>query len=69
METNINVSAYCAELKAGIRRVNELTEDYRVFVTNGDNGMAAMTKGQLESARSYLEGMIVAHDMLMEDTK
>ncbi len=60
----MNTSAYTAELKAGIRRVTELTDDYRTFLTQGDNGMAAMTKGQLEAARSYLEGMVVAHDLL-----
>jgi hypothetical protein len=57
-------SDYTAELKTGIRRVNELTNDYRTFVTQGDNGMAAMTKGQLEAARAYLEGMVAAHDLL-----
>ena len=62
-------SAYVKELKAGIARVSELTTNYTNCVRDRQHGMAAICKGELESARAYLHGLTVAHDLLTEEKK
>ena len=69
MKADVNVSAYCAELKAGITRVSDLTHSYTHLVRRGEHGMAAIVRGELDQARAYMTGMVAAHDMLMEDAE
>ena len=39
-------------LKQGIQRVQELTNQYELYLKQKDHGMAAVTRGELSAARA-----------------
>ena len=60
------MSKYTDACKAGIQRVNQLTADYADCLEKGQHGMAAVIRGELTAARSYLHGLTDAGDMLIK---
>lgn len=58
------MSKYTDACKEGIQRVNDLTADYQEALLAKDHGLAAVIRGQLGSARSYLQGLSDAGEML-----
>ena len=59
-------SAYTKALKEGITRVSDLTHNYTYLVRRGEHGLAAIVRGELDSARAHMTGMVLAHDLLMQ---
>jgi hypothetical protein len=51
------MSDYTDALKKGMQRVNQLTSDYAEALEKGQHAMAAVIRGELSAARSYLQGM------------
>lgn len=60
------MSTYTDALKQGMQRVNKLTTDYADALENGQHGMAAIIRGELTAARSYLQGMSDAGELLID---
>ena len=60
------MSAYTDALKQGMQRVNQLTSDYADCLEKGQHAMAAVIRGELSAARSYLAGMTDAGDLLID---
>lgn len=58
------MSKYTEACKAGIQRVHQLTSDYAECLEKGNHGMAAVIRGELSAARSYLQGLSDAGEML-----
>lgn len=61
------MSAYTEALKQGMQRVNQLTEDYAKYLEISQHGMAAVVRGELESARAYLQGLTDAGDYFIDE--
>ena len=59
------MSAYTDALKKGMQRVNDLTADYAECLEKGNHGMAAVIRGELSAARSHLQGMTYAGEVLL----
>jgi hypothetical protein len=59
-------SKYTEALRAGMERVHKLTADYADCLEKGQHGMAAVIRGELSSARSNLEGLTEAYELLQE---
>ena len=51
------MTTYTDALKRGMQRVNTLTADYEVALRVKDHGLAAVVRGELSAARSYLQGL------------
>lgn len=60
------MSIYTDKLKDGMRRVTHLTHDYEVYLKTKQNGMAAVTRGELMAARAYLQGLTDAGEVLFD---
>ena len=58
------MSEYTDALKQGMQRVNQLTSDYAECLEKGQHGMAAVIRGELTAARSYLQGLTDAGDLI-----
>lgn len=59
------MSKYTDALKAGMERVNDLTTSYADALEQGQHGMAAVIRGELSAARSYLQGMTDAGEFFL----
>ena len=60
------MSEYTDKCKEGIQRVNDLTADYQAALLAQDHGLAAIIRGQLSAARSYLQGLTDAGELLLD---
>lgn len=60
------MSDYTDALKQGMQRVNQLTSDYAEALEKGQYGMAAVIRGELTAARSYLQGMTDAGELRLK---
>lgn len=60
------MSAYTEALKQGMQRITQLTADYAECLENGKHGMAAVIRGELTAARSYLQGMTDAGELMFQ---
>ena len=60
------MSEYIDALKQGMERVNKLTSDYAECLEKGQHGMAAVIRGELTAARSYLQGMTDAGELRLK---
>ena len=67
------MSEYTDALKQSMQRVNQLTSDYADCLEKGQHGMAAVIRGELTAARSYLQGLTDAGELrlkqVVEDNK
>ena len=61
------MSQYTDILKDSVRRINELTDQYRRCIEVQDRGLAAITKGELSAARAYAQGVIAAGEAKRAD--
>lgn len=61
------MSEYTDALKKGMQRVNALTSDYAEALEKGNHGMAAVIRGELSAARSYLQGMTDAGEIRIRE--
>ena len=61
------MSEYTEALKRGMQRVNRLTSDYAECLEKGQHGMAAVIRGELTAARSYLQGMTDAGELRLKE--
>lgn len=59
------MSAYREKCKEGIKRVQDLTEEYRQAQEAKDYGLAAVIRGQLSAAQAYLQGVVDAGEVLL----
>ena len=61
------MSDYTDALKAGIKRVADLTASYSECLEKAQFGMAAIIRGELSAARAHLEGLTYAGKLLGVD--
>ncbi len=60
------MSEYADLIKRGMKRVAKLTQDYEACLKNNHHAMAAVVRGELTTARAYLQGLSDAGEQMLK---